>query len=298
MTPEWISSKAWCFVRNTGEHPAAPIILLPNGAIKGYSHDNEKTWTWVDGHIAFVTASGTVSTLFNRVVSENPFVLEGDFLLGGRKAGELVHQLRELQQYPQRVEPAYFRRQTKLALYAQMKKYGWSIGEHTYGTPTVLELESAKLMIGRFTSIAPEVVIILGDHRTDSVTTYPFKALRRHWHTAEQTQADHTSKGDVVIGNDVWIGQGVTILSGVTIGDGAVVAARSVVTKDVPAYSIVAGNPARLMRHRFDETTITRLLALRWWDWSQAQIDEAIPLLTAPDLKGFFEWAQTRQFNV
>jgi virginiamycin A acetyltransferase len=70
----------------------------------------------------------------------------------------------------------------------------------------------------------------------------------------------------VVIGNDAWIGQGVTILSGVTIGDGSVVAARSVVTKDVPAYGIVAGNPVRLIRQRFDEATIARLLALRWWD--------------------------------
>lgn len=218
--------------------------------------------------------------------------------MGGKKAGELVHQLRELQQYPQRIDPAYFRRQTKLALYAQMKKYGWSIGEHTYGTPTVLELESAKLSIGRFTSIAPEVVIVLGDHRTDTVTTYPFKALRRHWHTAEHVEADHTSKGDVVIGNDAWIGQGVTILSGVNIGDGAVVAARSVVTKDVPAYSIVAGNPARLIRHRFDETTIARLRVLRWWDWPQEQIDAAIPLLTAPDLEKFFAWVQTRPLTV
>jgi hypothetical protein len=154
------------------------------GVIEGYSHENEKSWAWVDGHVAFVTGSGKVSTLFDSVVNGNPLVLEGNFLLGPNNAKKVVHQLRELTQHPQRIDPTYFRRQTKLTLYAQMKKYGWSIGEHTYGNPTVLELESAKLKIGRFTSIAPEVVIVLGDHRTDTVTTYPFKALRKHWHTA------------------------------------------------------------------------------------------------------------------
>jgi acetyltransferase-like isoleucine patch superfamily enzyme len=297
MKAETITQKTWCFVRDTGEHPTAPIKLLEGGVIQGYSHENEKSWSLINGHVAFMTASGKVSTLFDRVVSESPMVLEGNFLLSANNAKKVVHQLRELTQYPQRIDPAYFRRQTKLALYAQMKKYGWSIGEHTYGSPTVLELESAKLTIGRFTSIAPEVTIVLGDHRTDTVTTYPFKALRKHWHTAVDVESDHTSKGDVVIGNDAWIGQGVTILSGVTIGDGAVVAARSVVTKDVPAYGVVAGNPARLIRHRFDETTIARLQALRWWDWPQEEIDAAIPLLTAPDLERFFEWAQTRHLD-
>jgi virginiamycin A acetyltransferase len=297
VTPEQLSEKAWCFVRDTGEHPAAPLILRPGGVIEGYSHDNEKAWAWVDGRLAFLTSTGKVSTLFDRVLSETPRVLEGDFLLGHTGSKKIVHQLRELPQYPERIDPAYFRRQTRLALYAQSQKYGWSIGEHTYGTPTVLELESAQLKIGRFTSIAPDVTIILGDHTTDTVTTYPFKALSKHWHTAAHVQTDHTSKGDVVIGNDVWIGQGVTILSGVTVGDGAVMAARSVVTKDVPAYGVVAGNPARLIRHRFDEATIARLLALCWWDWPQVQIDAAIPLLTATNLEAFFKWAQTRHLN-
>lgn len=293
MKLETITQKAWCFVRDTGEHPAAPIKLLDGGVIDGYNHVNEKSWSLIDGHVAFLTVTGKVSTLFDRVVSDAPCVLEGDFLLSPSQGKKVVHQLRELQQYPLRIDPAYFRRQTKLALFAQSQKYGWAIGDHTYGHPNVLELESAKLTIGRFTSIAPEVTIILGDHRTDTVTTYPFKALSKYWHTAAEIEADHATKGDVMIGNDAWIGQGVTILSGVSIGDGAVVAARSVVTRDVPAYGVVAGNPARLLRHRFDDFTIERLLALRWWNWPQEKIDEAIPLLTAPNLDDFFKWAQT-----
>jgi prepilin-type processing-associated H-X9-DG protein len=79
MTPELMTSKTWCFVRNTGELPAAPIMLLHGGEIKGYSHDNEKSWAWVDGHVAFITASGKVSTLFNRVVSDTPLCWKETF---------------------------------------------------------------------------------------------------------------------------------------------------------------------------------------------------------------------------
>ena len=88
-----------------------------------------------------------------------------------------------------------------------------------------------------------------------------------------------TSKGDVVIGNDVWIGYGSTILSGVEIGDGAVIASGSVVTKSIPAYTIVAGVPAQVMRKRFNEDIVEKLLEMRWWDWPYEQIYEVIPLL-------------------
>lgn len=286
MRVDSISSKAWCFVRNTGEYPRFPLVLQANGAIDGYEHANERSWRWVEGRVAFFAADGRMSTRFDRVVSEEPMVLEGDFLLGNTHA-KVVHQLRELTQYPQRIDPAYHVRQTKLMLQQQIQKHGWSVGDYSYGEPTVLEPSSAKLTVGRFTSIGQSVVVVLGNHRTDTVTTYPFKSLRRFWHTAASTPDDHTSKGDVVIGNDVWIGQGVTILSGVRVGDGAVLAAQSVVTKDVPAYAIVAGNPARVVRHRFDEATVAKLLAIRWWDWPVDKIDQAIPLLTSPDLAHF-----------
>lgn len=286
MTSEMIVGKAWCFVRDTGEHPKFPLMLRAGGAIEGYEHANERTWSWVDGHVVFLSADGKVSTRFDRVVSEQPWVLEGDFLLGNTNA-KVVHQLRELTQYPKRIEPAYHPRQTKLMMHTQIAKQGWVVGDYSYGAPTVLEPTSANLKIGRFTSIGQSVVVVLGNHRTDTVTTYPFKSLRRFWHTAATTPDDHTSKGDVVIGNDVWIGQGVTILSGVHVGDGAVLAAESVVTKDVPPYAVVAGNPARCVRHRFDEATVEKLLAIRWWDWPEQKIDEAMPLLTSPDLSNF-----------
>jgi acetyltransferase-like isoleucine patch superfamily enzyme len=286
MRADSISTKAWCFVRDTGEHPKFPVVLRANGVIEGYAHANERSWGWVEDRVAFFTADGRISTRFDRIVSEQPMVLEGDFLLGNTNV-KVVHQLRELTQYPQRIEPEYHVRQTKLMLHQQIQKHGWSVGDYSYGEPTVLEPSTAKLRVGRFTSIGQSVVVVLGNHRTDTVTTYPFKSLRRFWHTAATAPDDHTSKGDVEIGSDVWIGQGVTILSGVRVGDGAVLAAQSVVTKDVPPYAIVAGNPARVVRYRFDEATVEKLLAIRWWDWPVNKIDEAIPLLTSPDLTQF-----------
>lgn len=93
----------------------------------------------------------------------------------------------------------------------------------------------------------------------------------------------------MVIGNDVWIGVNACVLSGVRIGDGAVVGACSVVTRDVPPYAIVAGNPARLVRKRFDDETIEELLKIKWWDWDIERIKENLPLLLSENVKDFAE---------
>ena len=115
-------------------------------------------------------------------------------------------------------------------------------------------------------------------------TTYPFNVLDPRF--AHITGHPH-SKGDVVIGNDVWVGRGAVILSGVRVGDGAVIGAYSVVAKDVQAYGIVVGNPARLFRARFPDETIDRLLAIRWWDWPDERIDRAIPYLQSDRIDEF-----------
>jgi acetyltransferase-like isoleucine patch superfamily enzyme len=171
-----------------------------------------------------------------------------------------------------------------------LSAYGFDIGRHTYGTPTIHWWgEPAALKIGSFCSIAKGVQIFLGgNHRADWVTTYPFSALA-DWPQAEAIPGHPASRGDVVIGNDVWIAADAMIHSGVTIGDGAVIGAASVVRRDVPPYAIVIGNPAQVTRKRFSEPQIAALLAIRWWDWDDDRIREALTVLMSSDLNAFLE---------
>lgn len=161
------------------------------------------------------------------------------------------------------------------------------IGPYTYGRPKVRFPESgAKLSIGRYGSIADGVEILLGgNHELSWATTYPFPALPRLWPEAAAMTGHHTTRGDVAIGHDVWLGSQCMILSGVNIGHGAVVAARAVVTRDVPPYAIVAGNPARIVKRRFDEARIEQLLASRWWLRPEAEIRKLIPTLMSDRLE-------------
>jgi acetyltransferase-like isoleucine patch superfamily enzyme len=155
--------------------------------------------------------------------------------------------------------------------------------------------EGATLRIGSFCSIAPGVQILIGgEHRVDLVTTYPFNVF---WKAGKQIKGHPVTKGDVDIGNDVWIAKEAMILSGVKIGDGAVIGARAVVAKDVPPYAIVVGNPARVIRHRFDREAIQKLLEIKWWNWDDAQIVEFLPKLLSDDTAAFFEAADCYILN-
>lgn len=159
------------------------------------------------------------------------------------------------------------------------KKY--SIGDYTYGKPTVLfENDTANLIIGKYCSIANGVKIFLGgNHRTDWISTYPFNVLNKNFSKAKNIKGHPATKGSVIIGNDVWIGNDVTIMSGISIGDGAIVAARAVVTKNIKPYEIWAGNPAKLIRKRFSEKQIEKMLELQWWNWSEEEINNNVDLL-------------------
>lgn len=169
------------------------------------------------------------------------------------------------------------------------KRRNVEIGENSYGTPVVHfgEIENTKLMIGKFCSIGKNVNVYLGgNHRMDWVTMYPFPA-KFDW--AENYNNYQTSKGNVVIGNDVWIGSNATILSGIKIGDGAVVGAESVVTKDVPPYAVVAGNPARIVKYRFTQPEIEQFLEIKWWDWPLEKIEHNIQYLLNDEIEQFLE---------
>lgn len=137
-----------------------------------------------------------------------------------------------------------------------------------------------RLRIGKFCSIAcgAKFLFNCANHSLRSLSTYTFPLFYDEWGLDKADVASAwDNKGDIVIGNDVWIGFEAVIMAGVHIGNGAIIGARSVVTKDVAPYTIVGGVPARAIRKRFDDATISRLESLRWWDWSKERIRRELP---------------------
>ncbi len=161
------------------------------------------------------------------------------------------------------------------------------IGRHCIGKPIMIFSWRAdeKLSIGDFCMFAPNVTVLLGGERDlGSITCFPLMTRILN----VKNDVDSFSKGPVVIGNDVWIGLGAVILSGVTVGDGAIIAAGSVVTHDVPPYAIVGGIPAKVIRFRFSEQQIKKLLDISWWKWSDQKIAANIDLFYG-DIDVFIE---------
>ena len=146
------------------------------------------------------------------------------------------------------------------------------------------DFTKVKLVFGKFCAIAPETRFIMtGDHKLDGFSTFPFPIFQNGWEDVYSI-ADLPTKGNIIVGNDVWFGYDSLIKGGVTIGDGAIIASRAVVVKDVPAYSIVAGNPAKVVKMRFDDKTVERLLKISWWDWPIEKINQNLPLISGADI--------------
>ena len=148
----------------------------------------------------------------------------------------------------------------------------------------LFELMNDRLIIGKFCQIATGVRFIMNgaNHAMDGISTYPFKVFGKSWSEIPMTVV---SKGDTVIGNDVWIGNNVTIMQGVTIGDGAIIGTNSLVTKNVEPYTIVGGNPAKLIRKRFSDKDIDALVKLAWWNWPIEKITGSLPAIVAGDIQ-------------
>lgn len=139
-----------------------------------------------------------------------------------------------------------------------------------------------KLIIGKFCSIAcgTKFLFNCANHSLKSLSTYTFPLFYEEWELEKSNiTTAWDNKGDIVIGNDVWIGYEAVIMAGAHIGDGAIIAARAVVTKDVPPYTIVGGTPAKEIRKRFDAEVIQQLLMLKWWDWSTDEIRQCLPYI-------------------
>ena len=160
-----------------------------------------------------------------------------------------------------------------------------AVGDYTYASahrppedwagrlaPYLYDFSPERLVIGRFCQIADGVQFITAsaDHRHDGLSTFPF-AIFGGGPTAGRPSLPGPGP-DTVVGNDVWIGQGARILPGARIGDGVIVGAGAVVAGEVPAYTVVAGNPVRVLRRRLSAADAARMQAIAWWDWPIARI--------------------------
>lgn len=153
-----------------------------------------------------------------------------------------------------------------------------------------------KLIIGKFCAIARGVKFIMNgaNHPMGGVSTYPFAIFGNGWESAPLQLAGLPYKGDTVIGNDVWIGYDSLIMPGVRIGNGAIISSRSVVVQDVPAYSIVGGNPAKIIRQRFPQEQIDILEKLAWWNWPIETITRHLSVISAGSPQQLQELVNTR----
>ncbi|MGO2922693.1 MAG: Vat family streptogramin A O-acetyltransferase [Hafnia paralvei] len=144
-----------------------------------------------------------------------------------------------------------------------------------------------KLVIGKFCAIAKGVQFILNgaNHKLSGFSTFPFYIFGNGWEKTMPQPEDLPFKGDTIIGNDVWIGYKALIMPGVKIGNGAIISSQSVVTTDVPAYTIVGGNPAKVIKKRFSDEIVCELEKLAWWDWPVEEITKHLTAIMSNDIK-------------
>ncbi|NOW05088.1 CatB-related O-acetyltransferase [Clostridium beijerinckii] len=148
-------------------------------------------------------------------------------------------------------------------------------------------INNDKLIIGKFCSIACKAKFLMtsGNHTMGSLSTYTFPIFYEEWGVDVSFITDAwDNKGDIVIGNDVWIGYDAIIMSGVKIGDGAIIGTRAIVTSDVPPYTIAGGIPAKIIKKRFGEDIILKLLKIKWWDWPYEKIKANIKYIQSGDI--------------
>lgn len=176
--------------------------------------------------------------------------------------------------------------QKEAYLFYKSKKFISRWGFGTYGLPKVVCYDDvSRLSVGNYVSIASNVSVLLGaNHKLGLVATYPRSLVNKN-----VSQEETNEQGDVEIGNDVWVGYGATIVGPVAIGDGAIIGAGAVVVRDVPAYSVAVGVPAKVVKFRFSDEQIRALKKIQWWNWSPEKIREAETLLFSSNIQAFID---------
>lgn len=171
---------------------------------------------------------------------------------------------------------------------------------HSFGNPTKFEDERVlyhfaelgdRLVIGRYCAIAHGATFMMNgaNHPLAGISTYPFWKFGLDWQATTPAPGELPFRGDTVVGHDVWIGYEAVIMPGVTIGNGAIIAARAVVTSDVAPYTIVGGNPARVIKQRFSDEQIALLQQIAWWDWPAEKVTKNLPFITAGDVAALYK---------
>lgn len=279
---------------------AAPVCnalqFNVNGRIAGYYSKNEFFWKMDESNLIIYDIEGNVSVVFNEIETK---LNQDDVEILGWYRNDTEPKISMVSQ-PSTFQPRIFS-QLRDSMINLVSDYGYEVGDYSYGFVNAVDPQFGKMKIGRFCSIGPNFTAIIGNHDWRLVTSYPFLHVDKVFDNREEQwdlskvlgKEDHYSNGVTEIGNDVWIGKDVIVTSGIKIGDGAVLAAGAVVTRDVPSYAIVGGNPAKIIRYRFDQQIINRLLTLRWWDWNKEKLSQFLPLLISHDIEKFLDAAET-----
>ena len=248
-------------------------------------HDNERYWKFEESRLFLLSRDFQITSSYELIHTEEN---NGGYTF----LGKTIDQKHELRVIAYTRKSDLFEGKTKFRNIRNIENGTLQVGDNTYGLVRLIDAvqgSGGKVIIGDYCSIASGTIFIVGNHKIDLVTTYPFKTLNQYYSDIPVSIDDHAFK-TTKVGNDVWIGINVCIMAGITIGDGAVIAANSVVTKNVDSYSIVAGNPARHIKYRVEDLEHRqKLLNIAWWNWTEQKIAENINKIMSDDIGRFIE---------
>ena len=253
--------------------------------INSKGHNNERFWEAGEDWIKLYSINHTETSLFTLDKSRTEKYNYEYLFFEGKSKGDVPLEIIAVKS-----RSDLWLDKTKFKNYDYIKRNQLEVGEHTYGSIRIHDPGYGKLVIGDYCSIGSSCRFIIGNHRTDLISTYPFSTLSSYFSDNKVDIKDHNSKnGGIIIGNDVWIGNSAQIMSGVCVGDGAIIAANAIVTKNVPPYAIVGGNPAKIIRYRFPEDVREKLIKIAWWNWPEEIVAERLNDIVSDDILAFIK---------